>query len=180
MPQINAKPGRLIDDNFYDELKKDFDSLDEKSQPQINVILMGDNNIRTQAFKGGFRLYRTTKQIINLHKETRHPLLVLGVMPSPGTFAQTLPLSEFSDNIIQQYLINLHHQGQAKNVAFVAATPFFSDSEGYLLYKTLFKKDGIHLTQMGALQLAYKTIHNCGNLANMVLTRENIHVDLGT
>ena len=178
LPEIDAKPGRLINEIFFDELKSDFDNLDENSPPQINVLLMGDNNLRTQAFRGGFRLYKTTKQIVDLHKETRHPLLVLGVLPSPGTYNQTLPLSEFSDNIIQQYIIDNHQKGQARNVVFVAATPFFSDTEGFLLYKTLYSRDGVHLSRMGALQLALKILHHCGNLASMILAQQNIHPKL--
>ena len=176
LPMIDARPGRLIDDNFYDELKADFDNLDTKPQPQINVILMGDNDIRTQAFKGGFRLYNTTQKIIDLHKETRHPLLVLGVMPSPGTYPQTLPLSEFSDDIINKYIENYHRKGQARNVVFAVTTAFFSDSEGFLLYKTLFRKDGIHLTSLGALQLALKILQHCGNIADLALQQaDNPH-----
>ncbi len=165
MPTINAKPGRFIDDNFYDELKNDFDLLDRavNNKPQINVLLMGDNNIRAHAFKGGFRIYNTTQRIIKL------PLLVLGVMPSPGTFSQTLPLSEFTDDVVQKYIDHLHLNLQAPNVVFAATMPFFSDSEGFLLHKTLFMKDGIHLTETGALQLALKILLHAGGLADMVI-----------
>ena len=170
-PMINARPGRLIDDNFYDEFKEDFDSLDRavNNKPQINVLLMGDNNIRTHAFKGGFRIYNTTKMIIDLHKDTRHPLLVLGVMPSPGTFAQTLPLSEFTDDILDKYVKAYHRKGQASNIAFATTMRFFSDSEGFLLYKTLFKTDGIHLNETGALQLALKILLGAARMADMLI-----------
>jgi len=103
-PIIDSRPGRLFNDEFMTEFEANFHGL---TDPQINVILMGDNDLRTHAVHGAQRTQENTKKIINLHKNTPHGLLIFGSLPSPATFPQTAPLANFLDDQTEDELIKL-------------------------------------------------------------------------
>ena len=170
-PIINAKPGRFINENMIDEFKKDFETI-PFSRPQINVTCFGDNDIRSNAFKGGFFLYKFTKEMIDLHKDSKNPLLVLGVMPSPATFYQTHALSEYSDDLIQKYILKFHENNTCPHLSFATTAEFFSDEEGFLLNKIYFENDQIHLNKTGADQFARNILEISTILAQICQEKE--------
>ena len=172
-PEINAKGGRTIDEHFVAEYLQDFAETKKSQIPTITVLLMGDNNIRQFAKKGAFKVFKYTKEIIEAHKGTIHPLLVLGMMPSPRTHAQTSPMSEHIDDILQEAIENLYTDPANCIFAYVCTTSFFTDGNGYVLNKKYFSRDGIHLNKLGAATLAIQIITNAKILADTILTHKH-------
>lgn len=168
-PIVDAVGGRLIDQNFVDSYKEDFDKIRDSDEPRISVLLLGDNNIRSYANKGAFRVFKYTKQIIELHKNTCHPLLVCGMMPSPKTIARTGIISEYVDDIIQEEITKLQSDPKGRFFGYVCTTSFFTDEEGFIISKKYYSKDGIHLNQLGAYSLANNILANSKFLADTVL-----------
>ena len=94
-------------------------------------------------------------------------------MPSPATFNKTHPLSEYSDDIIQKYIVNFHEKGEGRNLAFATTADFLSDSEGFLLNKIYFSKDQIHLNENGARVLATEILKTATILAQITKEGES-------
>lgn len=166
--QIDAKGGRQINEEFVAEYLKDFRKVKELGEPQITVLLMGDNNIRKFAKKGAFKVFKFTKEIIKAHEGTCHPLLVLGLMPSPKTHHSTISIAEYLDDILQETIFKLHKDSSGRFFAFVCTTSFFTNQDGFILNKKYFSRDGIHLNKDGALALASNIVENARLLAETV------------
>lgn len=167
-PTIDAKGGRMITDKFVEDYLTEFNTIKDSKEPRITVLLLGDNNIRTFAKRGAFMTFKNTKQIIDIHKESIHPLLLLGVMPSPATHAQTIPLSEYLDDILQEEVEKLHSNLEGTSIAFVCTSSFFTDSNGFLRNRKYFKSDQIHLNSFGSLSLAGNIVEKAKMLVDTV------------
>jgi len=157
LPEINAKPGRYLDDVFMSDFSKDFEILLEETTPRINVILMGDNDIRAFNYRGGYQIVKNTWQLLKMHGKTMNPLILMGLMPSPLTHHQSLPLAEYTDDRLrEQILIQRVNVWEKPHLcSFVSTASFFSDSKGRLENKKYFHKDLVHLNRVGAFALAY-------------------------
>lgn len=167
-PSIDAKGGRMITDDFVANYISQFDQIRDSSEPQISVLLLGDNDIRKFAKKGAFKVFRNTKQIIETHKGSCHPLLLLGIMPSPKTHALTLPMAEYLDDVMQAEIAKLYTEPENKIFAFVCTSAFFSDKDGFLLNRKYFMRDGVHLNETGAMALAANIIENTKILVDTI------------
>ena len=62
-PLIDAKPGRLMNDRFFGQIEDDFAMIPDDTS-RLNVILMGDNDIRTHGNGGGYRILNKSKKLI--------------------------------------------------------------------------------------------------------------------
>ena len=169
-PAIDAKGGRTMNDDFVANYISEFDQIRDSEDPTISVILLGDNDIRQYAKRGAFKLFGNTQKIIETHKNTNHPLLVLGLMPSPKTHAQTCSIAEYLDDILQQEITKLHCTKEGRRFAFVCTTSFFTDADGFLLNQEYFMRDQIHLNRAGALSLAKNILENAKFLVETVRT----------
>lgn len=166
-PEINAKGGRMITDDFVITYLEEFKN-NKNSEPQISVLLLGDNDIRRYSRKGAFKVYKNTKQIIEAHKQSQHPLLLLGLMPSPKTHAETNPISEYLDDTFQQEIQNLHSNPEYRHLGFVSTASFFTNEEGFILNRKYFERDGVHLKKDGALTLATNILENAKLLVDAI------------
>lgn len=167
-PSVDAEGGRVFSDAFMDHYKLEFEKIKQAGEPTISILLLGDNNIRAQAVRGAFRVCKYTKEIIELHKNTCHPLLVCGLMPSPETWPKSLLLCEHVDDVLQETIEQLHCNPAGRFFGFVCTTSFFTDSEGFVISKKHFSKDGIHLNELGAHVLALNLLSNARVLAATV------------
>ena len=152
-PLINAKPGRLMNSQFIAEFTKDFESLDP-STTRVSIILMGDNDLRSLGVNGGSRVLNNSKKLIELHKDTNHALLLMGLMPSPATHQQTDGHADYCDFRVRKEVAKAHETGNPRFIGFVQTSTFFNDPEGFIRNKLYFCLDGVHLRQKGARCLA--------------------------
>lgn len=169
-PQIDAVPGRFLNEIFFDNYKKEFESyIQSNGRERISIIALGDNDLRLHAFRGSFHILKYTTKIVELHLGTCHPLLVFGLMPSPQTHAQTALLSEYTDHRVQTEIEKYQKKPEGKKLGFVDTTAIFSDEEGFLQHEYYYSRDGIHLSPEGAAQLAFSMIKNANILAQISL-----------
>jgi hypothetical protein len=169
-PEIDAVSGRVIDEQFVDIYREDFEKIKDSPNPQISILLLGDNNIRQYALMGAFRVWKHTLEIIELHKGTCYPLLICGVMPSPQTDAQTRPVSEYLDDRLKTKINELRKQGRsAKIFGHFNSYSFFAEPEGYIIANKYFAPDGIHLNELGAYELASNMLLGAKILAEVLL-----------
>ena len=158
-PLIDAEPGRMFHATFFKKYKEDFEGIQNQDTPRISVIIIGDNNIRNEAFRGGFRILQMAGKLIELHKGTIHPLLFFGLMPSPITHCSTYQLAEYSDSRVEDLFKAAQKESQTngKLFTFVRLSEFFED-EGSVMRDLFFEKDKIHLNQKGAQTLAQQIL----------------------
>lgn len=168
-PEINAKGGRMITDEFVETYLQELEK-NKNSKPQISVLLLGDNDIRTFARKGAFKVFKNTKRIIEAHKNTCHPLLLLGLMPSPKTHHKTISIAEYLDDTFQEAIANSYSDPANRIFGFVCTASFFSDKDGFLLNKKYFERDGVHLNEAGALSLAENILENAKLLVDAIFS----------
>ena len=168
LPSINAKGGRTFSDDLVATYTSEFDKIKDSKDSQMSVFLLGDNDTRRYGKRGSFKVFKNTKAIINLHKQTAHPLLICGQMPSPRTYPSTNPLAEYLDDIIQDEIESLYVEPEGRFFGYVCAKMFFNDQHGFLRNKEYFMNDGVHLTRLGAERLATCIIENAKTLAKAV------------
>jgi lysophospholipase L1-like esterase len=175
MPTINARGGRIICENFVTEYLEDFEKIKDSKEPRITILLMGDNNLRKYALKVCFWNYKFSLEILEAHRGTCHPLLILGLMPSPRTHDVTIPLAEYMDDFFQETVLDLYERfkQESRFFAFTNSSSFFSDKKGNLLHLKYFTNDGVHLNQKGAEKLAKRILQNAELMVDSVLYRIN-------
>ena len=169
-PLIDAKPGRLMNDRFLKEIEDEFAILPDDTS-RLNVILMGDNDIRTHGQGGGYRILSKSKKLINLHKNTKHALLLMGQMPSPVSHVQTSGISDYADYRVQREIEKLHQQSTVdhpEKIGFVRTSLFFDDPFGFLDHERYFTRDRVHLSQEGAQCLAQNLIKNALSFVKLI------------
>ena len=161
-PLVDAKPGRLMNDRFFGQIEDDFAMIPDDTS-RLNVILMGDNDIRTHGNGGGYRILNKSKKLINLHKDTKHALLLMGQMPSPVSHVQTSGISDYADFRVQREIEKLHQEtttDHQEKIGFVRTSLFFDDPFGFLDHERYFTRDRVHLNHEGAQCLARNLIKN--------------------
>lgn len=164
MPEVHSVPGRFLKHEVVEEIRI---HLSNVTQPHINILMLSENNIKSCALKGAFKVYKHTKEIIELHKNTPHGLLICGMLPCPKHYSQIIALSEFTDDKIQLEVTKLHQTGDVSfaNLAFIYLASIFKDNEGFLLNKMYFEKDEVHLNESGAFTLARNLLDYACDLA---------------
>jgi hypothetical protein len=143
-PTIDAKPGRLTDEEFMENFLTDFGKISENVK-RVNVLLMGDNDLRKDLDRGAFDLFSNTKICIEKHLDTRHALLVLGLIVSPYLFNLRGSHFNVADFKIEQEVRNLHSQEKGRNIGFSRTSTYFSNS-----HQNYFERDNTHLNKIGA------------------------------
>jgi hypothetical protein len=174
LPEINAVGGRYLDSNFVDTYRRDFEESTtyesrSKCLSHMSIILLGDNNIRSHAVKGAFRVVKSIGQIIEIHQNFYYPLLICGLMPSPRTEAVTGILSEYTDDKLQEKVIELHSNPEGRFYGYVCTTSFFTKITGPPVLNKHFSRDGIHLNEFGANVLALNLLSEANTLAKTVV-----------
>ena len=155
-PVINAKRGGTFRPEFLEQYERNFEQIQKQNKPQLNVILLGDNNLRMQAFRGGLEILKHATKLVELHKNSIHPLLFFGLLPSPISHYSTFQLARFSDDKVEELFLNTHRSDpkNSKLFTFVRSDRFFMDANGSVLSDMFFEKDKTHLNKEGALVLA--------------------------
>ena len=154
-PVVNAKPGRLTNDLFIKEFLSDFERI-PKEINQLNVILMGDNDLRRDKNKGAFHLFVNIQKLIEMHLDTSHALLVLGLLPCPYSIKHS-DLDrhfEISDFKIEKEIRQLHSKNMGKNIGFSRTRTFFNEDQNLIDWYQYFERDGVHLKRNGSDCLA--------------------------
>lgn len=171
-PHLNAVPGRFMTHELVAEIREHLGRL---TKPHINVLMLGESNVQTFAIKGAFKYFKYTKEIIELHRGTKHGLLVCGLLPCPKLYAQVTALSNFVDNKLHKAVQNLHEtEGiSAANIGFVPLEGHFRDKDGFLLSRMYFEDDEIHLNETGVLKLAPTLLDYICDLASSIVNAAN-------
>ena len=177
LPEIDAVDGRLLDENFIDYYRREFESESYSTIPQVSIILMSDTNIRRHAIKGAFRAVQAVKELIKIHKDTIHPLLICGPMPCPRTDQITGILSEHTEDRFQKMIVRLHKKPTGRFFGYVCVTSFFIQNEFPPLITSLFARDGIHLNREGAKVLSISLVAHANTLVQSVLSYQDMDQD---
>ena len=90
-PYIDALPGQQLKEKFVKDFKFDFERI-PSGTTKIFIIMMGGDDIRCSDYIGACRVERHLSQLIELHKNSCHGLIVCGLLPSPVTLKETSSL----------------------------------------------------------------------------------------
>jgi hypothetical protein len=163
--EINAVPGRQTKNLFVAEMTQNFWSIPDETK-RINVILMGDNDIRSNDYLGASRVEQNIGRIIELHKGSRHGLIVCGLLPSPATWKENDFLFHRVSNRLYKQVESANSNPLGRRIAFLKTIHVFTGENGLLDAENLFERDLIHLQQEGAYKLAKHLVDNIILIAN--------------
>ncbi len=166
-PLFNAKPGRLMNSQFMFEFTHDFERIDP-STTRLSIILMGDNDLRSLGIDGCSRVFNNSKKLISLHESSHHALLLMGLLPSPGTHLQTSGFADYCDFRVKKEVEKAHEKGDPEKLGFVRTSVFFNDREGHIKHKIHFCLDGVHLKPEGARCLARNLLNKSVNFMQVI------------
>jgi len=153
LPLVNALPGRQTTDKFVADFTQDFANISPDAR-RINIIMMGDNDVRNCDYIGACRVERNVGQLIELHKDSRHGLIVCGLLPSPATWRHTHSLFQRVSNRLYKQVNTANINSHGRKIAFLKTIQIFLDEKGFINGAKFFERDLIHLNSTGALQLA--------------------------
>lgn len=170
LPSISAKPGRFSNSDFMREFTNNFNDL--PPQPtHLNIILMGDNDIRSLGVDGGWRHYKNALKMIEMTKNSPHALLLMGIMPSPVSYLQTDVHADYCDFRVRKEVEALHKTKDLsgpQKIGFIRTAQFFDDENGFIENELYFKRDRIHLNKAGAKQLATHLLDNAMSFIQVI------------
>jgi hypothetical protein len=153
LPLLNAIPGRETKDQFVAEFKQDFDNIPSDVR-RVSVILMGDNDIRSNDYVGASRIESNIQRIIDFHHDSPHCLIICGLLPSPVSWTHTSFLFHRVSNRLYSKVDSLNKSSGQPHVAFLKVLNIFLDGKGFIEEQKFFDSDRIHLNPQGAFQLA--------------------------
>ena len=153
LPLVNAIPGRQTTQTFVSDVKKNLETIPWETR-RINIIMMGCNDIRSNDFLGASRIESSVSQLIELHKNYSHGLIVCGLLPSPVSWRrQALLFHKVSNRLYKQ--TEMSNTGVThRQIAYLRLNHIFLDSKGFIDEEKFFDRDRIHLNPTGAYQLA--------------------------
>ena len=152
-PFANAVPGRVMKPSFYDEVKTDFEKIGPGIR-RMNIIMMGDNDVRCLAYSGSFRVIKQGGRIVELHKGTPHALVLCGLLPSPATHNLTAITFDVTSRKLNDLCEQSHSSPTGRFISYLKLSHLFNDEDGLLDYNSYFESDGVHLNPHGAYRLA--------------------------
>ena len=169
---VNAIPGRQTKDVFVREVTQDFENIPPDVK-RINIILMGDNDVRNNDYVGACRVEQNIGKLIELHKNSRHGLIVCGLLPSPATWRNTHSLFQrVSSRLFKQ--VNIANSNSlGKKIAFLKTIQIFLDEKGFIDGLKFFERDLIHLNLTGAFHLACHLVNNTVSIAESFSQHQN-------
>ena len=151
-PYIDAIPGRQMKQKFVKDFEFDFERIPSGTN-RISIIMMGGNDIRCNAYIGACRVEKHMSQLIEIHKDSRHGLIVCGLLPSPVTWQETASLfHRVSSRLYRQ--VETANMSQNKRIAYLQLNHIFLDEKGFIEDKRYFDPDRVHLNPSGAFLLA--------------------------
>jgi len=151
-PYIDAIPGRQMKEKFVKDFKFDFERIPSGTN-RISIIMMGGNDIRCNAYLGACRIERHMSHLIELHKDSRHGLIVCGLLPSPVSWKETSSLFHRVSNRLYKQ-VEAANNPQHQKIAYLQLNHVFLDEKGLIEDARFFDPDRIHLNPTGAFQLA--------------------------
>ena len=168
LPLINAKPGRQTKETFVREMKNEFDQISAETK-RINIVLMGDNDIRSNDYVGACRVERNIGRIVELHKGSRHGLVVCGLLPSPVTWTESDFLFHRVSNQLFRQVETANSAPSGRRIAFLRTLHVFMDENGLIEAGKYFENDKVHLNQIGAFRLAQHLVNSLVPIAETFL-----------
>jgi hypothetical protein len=154
--KINAQPGRMLDTRFMDEFEANFFGS-RKGRKQMNVILLGGNDIQTHAYNGAARLVSNIQTLAKWHDNSNCPLMICGIPPRPEVHYQIEDLANYVDSKMKNTITQRHTGGNMDCMfEFVKTFDFFRDKDGFCMTVNLYEEDGIHLNKAGTHLLCEK------------------------
>ena len=168
LPLVNAIPGRQTTEAFVREFKNDFNLIPAETN-RINIILMGDNDLRSNSYVGACRVERNIGRIIELHKGSRHGLIVCGLLPSPVNWAESDFLFHRVSNQLFQQVEMANSAPLGRRIAFLRTLHVFIDENGLIEAGKYFENDKVHLNQTGAFRLAQHLVNSLVPIAETFL-----------
>ncbi len=152
-PFVNAVPGRCMKPGFFLEVKTDLERFDPKAR-RMNIILMGDNDVRCMAFPGSYRVVKQGGRLIKLHENTPHALIMCGLLPSPATHNITSKLFDITSRNLKDLCEESHTTPAGQFISYLKLSHLFNDPDGLIDYQKYFEEDAVHLNPTGAYRLA--------------------------
>ena len=159
LPLINAVPGRETKRKFVSEVHHDFEQIPPEVK-RINVLLMGDNDVRKNDYVGACRVEQNIGQIIDFHKGSRHGLVICGLLPSPVSWKYTHFLFHRVSSRLYRQVETANLNANGRQIAYLRTMNIFFDDKGFIDEDRFFEPDRIHLNPRGAYQLAKHLIDN--------------------
>jgi len=164
MPSVNAIPGRCMKPGFFLEVQADFEKIDPKAR-RMNIILMGDNDVRCMALPGSYRVLKQGGRLVELHGDTHHALVLCGLLPSPATHNITSRLFDITSCKLKELCEESHTTPAGRFISYLKLSHIFNDQDGLIDFKKYFETDGVHLNPSGAFQLAQYLVNNAIDFA---------------
>lgn len=153
LPLINAIPGRQTKHPFVAEIRENLENISWDDR-RVNIIMMGCNDIRSNDFLGASRIETSVRQLIELHKNYSHGLIICGLLPSPVSWKkQALLFHKVSSRLYNQTEI-ANNGAAGRQIAYLRLNHIFLDQRGLIDEEKFFDRDRIHLNPCGAYQLA--------------------------
>jgi hypothetical protein len=153
LPLVNAIPGRETKSPFVYDFRHDFDNIPLDVR-RVNVLLIGDNDIRNNDYVGASRIENNFQKIMDFHKGSPHCLIICGLLPSPATLTHTIFLfHRVSNRLYGMVELQNKHQDNT-HIAFLKVMNIFLDERGFINEEQFFEPDRIHLNTKGAFHLA--------------------------
>jgi hypothetical protein len=179
-PFVNAVPGRCMKPGFYREVETDFERIEEGTR-RMNIILMGDNDVRCLAFPGSYRVIKQSERLVELHKNTPHALVLCGLLPSPATHNITSRLFDITSRNLKDICEQSHTSLEGQFISYLKVSHLFNDQDGLIDYQTYFEPDGVHLNPTGAYQLAQHLVNYAADFAESCYNTDiNAYKDVET
>ena len=156
-PQINAVPGRKLDEKFVDEFATITENLEKRT---ILLLMLGDNNLGCKKVfdleKGSRKILSMVDEILNIHSKTEHLLSVQGLLPRWSHTPLQAKWHQKTDNRLFRLTKSYFTAPSGDRLGFVYSTGWFM--EGSYLIRDYFERDGVHLRADGAGILAFNSM----------------------
>jgi hypothetical protein len=167
-PLIDAQPGRQTRASFVTQVKNDLQNI-PSWLTRINIILMGDNDLRSNDYVGAVRVENNIGQIIDFHKDSRHGLIVCGLLPSPATWLENDFLFHRVSNRLFKLVEQANSTPSGRKIAYLRTFHIFTNEGGLLDVNRYFEYDRVHLRNEGAYRLAKHLVDNTVLIAEAFL-----------
>ena len=165
LSKINARPGRMLDDRFMEEYEIDFFGT-RMGKPQMNVILMGGNDIETHKLNGAARFLANIQTLTGWHDNSNSPLMLCGLPPRPAVHYQTEHLANYVDSRMKRMMTQRHVGGPLNHMfRFVKTFDFFKDKDGFCMTVNMYDEDETHFNQSGVAMFCEKLYHHINDQA---------------
>ena len=156
-PEINAIPGRRLDERFVSEFANKTEELDQQT---AILICLGDNNLSafdtSKLRKGSKEVLRCAQMMLDVHSSSDHLLLFLGLLPRWSHTPKQFTWHQKTDQNLRELVCENFEAPAGDRLGFESTSGWFMENN--FLIRDWYERDGTHFNFGGTYRLAYNCL----------------------